>query len=325
MPWRRRAAAGGRRAAAAAALTVALAGSAGADPLTPGPVTDRRISPAAAPVSTAARAAMVAIPAGAYPLGSTGARSSARPAHTVRLERFLIDRTEVTNAAFAEYLNALDLAVNRPFAYSDATRADFGPETWPKLLEERRRAGLYPLIGLDDPQVRIEYRDGRFRAAAGYGDHPVAEATWRGARDYCRWRGGRLPTEAEWEAAARGSEGRRYPWGDAPPTDTLVYAGHRSGQTAPVGSRPAGATPRGLLDMAGSLAEWTASLDRPYPYDAEDGRNAPTAPGERVTRGGDYVFDTDADQLTTYFRDGFSRAPMDGHRHIGFRCADAPR
>ncbi|MDX1527219.1 MAG: SUMF1/EgtB/PvdO family nonheme iron enzyme, partial [Gammaproteobacteria bacterium] len=76
-----------------------------------------------------------------------------------------------------------------------------------------------------------------------------------------------------------------------------------------------------ILDLSGSLAEWTASLYRPYPYDAADGREDIFASGERVTRGGDYVFDTDADQLTGYFRSGFSRAPQNGHRHIGFRCA----
>ena len=148
----------------------------------------------------------------------------------------------------------------------------------------------------------------------------MAETTWRGARNYCAWRGARLPTEAEWEAAARGRQGRSYPWGEAPPDDRLVYARYPSGVTTPVGSRPAGATPEGILDLSGSLAEWTASLYRPYPYDAADGRENPLASGERVTRGGDYVFDTDADQLSAYFRGGFSRAPQNGHRHIGFRC-----
>ena len=93
------------------------------------------------------------------------------------------------------------------------------------------------------------------------------------------------------------------------------------GQTAAVASHSAGATPRGIDDMAGNLAEWTHSLFRPYPYDADDGREAPDAEGERVTRGGDYLFDTGPAALTTYFRDGFSRDPVRGHRHIGFRCA----
>ena len=300
-----------------AALTVSSAGAA----YEPPPPTETRMNADNAPRSAAAQAAMIALPGGRYPLGSEDGRPSARPAHHVDLEPFAIDRTEVTNAAYAEFLNALGLEVHRDFRFATAERDDFGAETWPLLLEEGRNPGLHPLIGLDDDQVRIEVRNGQFAAAEGYEDHPVAETTWHGARDYCRWRSARLPTEAEWEAAARGKEGRTYPWGEAAPSDELVYAGHPSGRTAPVGSHPEGATPEGIQDMAGSLAEWTASLYRPYPYDAEDGREVPTTGGERTTRGGDYVFDTDADQLTGYFREGFSRAPEDGHRHIGLRCA----
>ena len=287
----------------------------------PGPPTELRMNADEAPLSAAAQDSMIDLSGGRYPMGSPDGRRSAQPAHEVELAPFAIDRTEVTNAAFAEFLNALDLEVRRDFAYTTAGRDDFGPDTWQLLLEEGRNPGLHPLIGLDDDQVRIEVREGRFVAAEGYEDHPVAETTWHGARNYCHWRGARLPTEAEWEAAARGREGRTYPWGEAPPTDELVYAGHPSGQTAPVGTHPAGATPEGVQDMAGSLAEWTTSLFQPYPYDPDDGRESLTAGGERVTRGGDYVFDTDPDQLTGYFRDGFSRAPMDGHRHIGLRCA----
>lgn len=102
--------------------------------------------------------------------------------------------------------------------------------------------------------------------------------------------------------------------------DDAVF-GRSSGETDPVGAHPAGATPEGVHDLAGNLAEWTSSLYRPYPYDPADGREDPEAPGERVTRGGDHVFDSAPDQLTGYFRSGFSRAIQNGHRHIGFRCA----
>jgi iron(II)-dependent oxidoreductase len=76
-----------------------------------------------------------------------------------------------------------------------------------------------------------------------------------------------------------------------------------------------------VLDMAGSLAEWTSSLRRPFPYIGADGRESPTTAGERVTRGGDYVYDRSARTLTVSHRNGFSNAPERGHRHIGFRCA----
>lgn len=164
----------------------------------------------AAPVYSAAQAAMVAAPAGSYPVGDAAGRRSAQPAHEIALTAFAIDRTDVANAAFAEYLNALDLEVRRPFAVTRATRDDFGDEPWPQLLEQGRAEGLYPIIALDDRQVRIGYRAGAFRAKRGYGNHPVAETTWRGARDSSRWRGARLPSEAEWDAA-RGTAGRTYP------------------------------------------------------------------------------------------------------------------
>lgn len=289
--------------------------------LDPGPPIDRQMLPQSAPLSAAAQQSMIAIAGGTYGMGSDQGRDSARPYHTVTLAPFAIDRTEVTNGQFAEFLNALELDVVEDFAVTTAERRHFAEDTWPELLEERHRRGMYPIIGLDDNEARIEVRDGRFVAAEGYGDHPAAEVTWRGARDYCLWRGARLPTEAEWEATARGPEARIYPWGNQEPSDERVYAGFDSGETAPVGSRPAGATPEGVLDLSGSLAEWTSSLYWPYPYVAVDGREDQRHAGERVTRGGDYRFDTEPDRLTGFFRDGFSRAPERGHRQIGFRCA----
>ena len=294
--------------------------------LDPGAPTELRMDPAAAPMSAAAQNGMILIPAGTYPIGSDTGGESARPAHTVALAAFQMDRTEVTNDQFAEYLNALEFEIVQDFAVTRASRDDFAEGQWVQFLEEGHGAGRYPIIGLDDDEARIEGRDLRFVAAEGYGDHPAAEVTWRGARDYCLWRGARLPTEAEWEAAARGLAGRTYPWGDAEPTAELVYAGFDSGVTAPVGSRPDGATPEGILDLSGSLAEWTSSLFYAYPYTDADGRENLRDPGERVTRGGDYRFDTEPDEQTGYFRDGFSRAPERGHRQIGFRCvADAAR
>ncbi|MEO1193049.1 MAG: SUMF1/EgtB/PvdO family nonheme iron enzyme [Pseudomonadota bacterium] len=264
---------------------------------------------------------MQTVPAGSYLLGSDVGPPSQRPAHRVAVERFLIDETEVTNAAFAEYLNALELKVQEPFEAGELTTRQVGSETVPLLLEGRQGSGLYPLIALDDDEARIGYAEGRFRPTPGYEDHPVAETTWAGARAYCLWRGARLPSEAEWEAAARGLGTRSYPWGEALPDDARVFVSGRSGVTGAVGLRPAGRSPFGLLDMSGSLAEWTSSLARPYPYEATDGREDPTLAGERVTRGGDYIFDSEPEQLTVTHRDGFSNAPGRGHRHIGFRCA----
>ena len=170
-------------------------------------------------------------------------------------------------------------------------------------------------FGLDSVVTVSAFRD----AASGWEDHPVREATWDGARAYCAWRGARLPTEVEWEAVARGRSGRTYPWGEARPLIEHAVFGRGSGQTAPVGSHPAGATPEGVHHLAGNVAEWTSTLYRPYPYDANDGREDPNIAGERVTRGGDHVFDSAPEQLTGFFRSGFSRRFNRGHRHIGFR------
>jgi iron(II)-dependent oxidoreductase len=318
---------GARRAGVAAALLLAgpvLAGLGASADVPPPDYAALDLAPLAeadAPHSRAANEAMVRIPAGTYPIGRDDGPRDQRPAHTVRLPAFRIDRTEVTNAAFAEFLNATSLTPTRAFAAGEL-RAEGRPDAVVRrLVEGPEGTGNAPIIALDDAQARIGWRDGRFRPTEGHGDHPVTETTWAGARAYCRWRGGRLPSEVAWEAAARGMAGRRYPWGDAPPTEARAFVSGRTGVTAPVGSHPAGATPRGVLDLSGSLAEWTASLKRPYPYDPDDGREDPDAPGERVTRGGDYIYDTSRRALSATHRDGFSNAPARGHRHIGFRCA----
>jgi gamma-glutamyl hercynylcysteine S-oxide synthase len=277
-----------------------------------------------APHSARAQASMLNVPGGLYTLGRDDGPSIERPAHSVQLQAFRIDRTEVTNAAFAEYLNALAIPVTASFEAGQASRRNFSGDRATLLMEGREGSGLYPIIALDDDQARIGYENEAFVPSRGYENHPVTETTWAGARAYCAWRGARLPTEAEWEAAARGDDGRLYPWGNPSPDRTRVFVSGRTGVTSAVGQRPAGASPYGALDMSGSLAEWTSSLMRPYPYEEMDAREAPDRSGERVTRGGDYLYDTEPAALTTTHRNGFSNAPERGHRHIGFRCAAAP-
>jgi formylglycine-generating enzyme required for sulfatase activity len=263
---------------------------------------------------------MVRIQGGPYALGSDTGPRDARPRHTVTLRDFLIDRFEVTNAQFAVFLNTLQVQPVADAAAGEVRRRHLSGADAYRLLEGAEGFERDALYALDDDQARIEIRQGRFQAALGYENHPVAETTWAGAAAFCVWRGARLPTEAEWEAAARGKESRTYPWGEQVPTAERAVMGRSSGQTLPVGSRVSGATPEGIHDLSGSLQEWTSSLYRPYPYNAQDGREDAVAKQERVTRGGDYVFDTEPGRMTGLYRTGFSRDPGRGHRHIGFRC-----
>lgn len=278
-----------------------------------------KLTSATGPLTHRATARMIAIPAGRYPIGRDGGARSERPRHEVPLAAFQIDRTEVTNAQYAEFLNALNLRVQGSFNAGGITRKNADADAI-KLLSDLG-SSPYPIIELDDDEARIVLRDGRFVPVSGHEDRPVTETTWAGARAYCVWRGADLPTEAQWEAAARGGDDRLYPWGNTKPDVNHAFTSGRTGATADVGTARAGASIFGVLDMSGSLAEWTKSLNRPYPYRDDDGRENVTAEGERTTRGGDYVYDRRASNLTVSFRDGYSKAPYDGHRHIGFRCA----
>jgi iron(II)-dependent oxidoreductase len=259
---------------------------------------------------------MVALHGGTYPMGSDRHGQEARPSHSVELKPFAIDRFEVTNAEYAIFLATLDVRPIRDVAAGKLGRTDVqGPDA--DLLFTGSRGGRH-LVELDDADVRVIARGGRFLPQPGFEHHPVREVTWEGARRCCAWRGARLPTEAEWEAAARGREGRLAPWGNSPATSERVSMNRRH---EPVGSYPKGATPDGIDDLIGSLAEWTSSLYRPYPYLATDGREDPAISGDRVTRGGDYNWDNNPDRLNAIFRTGSSRNPTAGHHHIGFRCA----
>jgi formylglycine-generating enzyme required for sulfatase activity len=240
----------------------------------------------------AEQAGMVRVPGGPFIMGSDRGPGDERPAHRVGLAPFWIDRTPVTNRQFALFLNAV---------------GPIGP------AGER-------FYDQDDSDARILRAASGWRSIPGFEAHPVVEVSWFGARAYCAWAGKRLPTEAEWEKAARGTDGRQYPWGNQPPDPTLTRFGAGWNQTVPVGGFPRGASPYGALEMAGNVWQWVSSAYRPYPYDSADGRES-DAPGPiRVTRGG--AHDSPAADLTVTNRGrNVSRNPRSGHHNVGFRCA----
>jgi formylglycine-generating enzyme required for sulfatase activity len=235
---------------------------------------------------------MVAIPAGPFTMGNNEGPEDERPAHQVTLAAYAIDRFPVTNQQYAEFLNAVSAT---PAASSR-------------------------LYDFEDPDARIHRRGSRWKPDHGAADHPVVEAPWSGAVAYCAWRGKRLPTEAEWEKAARGTDGRRYPWGNEAPDKQRARFGAGFNDTAPVSGFAEGASPYGVQVMSGNVWQWVSSAYRAYPYRADDGREDLKPGPVRATRGGGH--DSPPGEITTTQRGrNLSRNPRAGHHNIGFRCA----
>jgi formylglycine-generating enzyme required for sulfatase activity len=232
------------------------------------------------------------IPAGPFLMGRNDGPTDERPQHQINLPEFFIDRLPVTNSQFARFL---------------AAKGSQGPagERW---------------YDIDDDDARIHVRNRKWQADPGFENHPVVEASWLGAVAYCESSGKRLPTEAEWEKSARGTDGRKFPWGNDRADHSRAHFKAAWNDFRPVGSFPKGASPYGVFDLAGNGWEWVSSAYLPYPYDPADGREDLKREFIRVTRGGGQ--DSAAEELTTTHRGGHvSRNFRSGHHNIGFRCA----
>ena len=216
---------------------------------------------------------MVLVSEGWFWMGQDEEPRKNRPRRRVYLDAFAIDRTEVTNASFAEHLMAVE----------------------------------YVGAAWDVNWLRQ------------HPDQPVVGVLWEEAEAFCRWAGKRLPTEAEWEKAARGLDARRYPWGDDWDSSRANIAESGLGAVVPVGSSPDGASPYGALDMAGNAAEWVADYFDPEYYTSAPQRNpkGPQAVLDHVLRGGSW--DSSAIYAQTFYRDSSHSARP--NLRVGFRCA----
>lgn len=235
---------------------------------------------------------LVLIPAGEFLMGSPEGfgNEDEHPQHKVYLDDFFIGKFEVTNSQYAEFLNEI------------------------KKNEDENGHFLVNFT------ITVIRKDGEtYKVPKGWEDHPIIGVSWYGANAYARWSGGRLPTEAEWEKAARGTDGRIWPWGSLWDKDYCNSWEIEPRHTRPVGSFPKGVSPYGVYDMAGNVFEWVADWYQSDYYKISPLANpkGPSLGGFKVMRGGAWV--ELSDEVRSAFR--FGGPPDSTDSRTGFRIA----
>lgn len=212
------------------------------------------------------------------------------PVHRVTVSGFWIDRFPVTVQVFRRFVEAQQTGyLGEPF---------WDPAGWAWRKKENR------------------VQPGDWEQQVKYPNRPVVEVSWYEAEAFARWAGKRLPTEAEWEFAARGPEGRKYPWGEEELTERHANFGLRQKGPSPVGVYPAGVTPEGVLDLAGNVWEWCADRYGDYKKRPVVNPKGPEAGEYRLLRGGAFL--NGPQRLRAAFR--YDYHPEDSHNGFGFRC-----
>jgi len=219
------------------------------------------------------------IPDGDFTMGSNAGDLDARPENLVRVNTFYMDKFEVTNEMYASCVDAG--VCRRPLQEGSNTRGSY----------------------FSEPEFE---------------NYPVLFVDWKMANAYCEWRDARLPTEAEWEKAARGIDGRDFPWGNKFDCSLANHSGC-VGDTAAVNQYDKGQSVYGIYGMSGNVWEWTSTLYKLYPYSLTDGREDPSLPGSRVVRGGSWHFFGGNGSIYTHTR--FKLDSSYSGLYVGFRCA----
>lgn len=226
--------------------------------------------------------AMRLVSGGDFLMGSEDGMEDEQQVQMLFLDTFYIDKYEVTNQQYRA-------CVQR------------GACLVPKNANSATRANYY-----NKPE---------------FNSYPVVNVDWSMARSYCEWRGTRLPTEAEWEKAARGPEGSIYPWGEEISCDRANFSGCQK-DTVSVSSFGNSTSAFGVYNLAGNVSEWVSSLYLPYPYNLFDGREDLEAPGERVIRGGSWPSMEGEDEVRSARRQ--KADPSTAREDLGFRCVRTP-